>query len=64
MANTNNRRYRKPKPYRVSASKKTNPDKAPFRIIPLGGMREIGKNCTLIECNDEILIIDCGLAFP
>lgn len=38
--------------------------KAPFRIIPLGGMKEIGKNCTLIECNDEILIIDCGLAFP
>ena len=36
----------------------------PFRIIPLGGMKEIGKNCTLIECNDEILIIDCGLAFP
>ena len=64
MANTNNKRYRKPKPYRVSASKKVNNDKAPFRIIPLGGMREIGKNCTLIECNDEILIIDCGLAFP
>ncbi|MBQ6500803.1 MAG: ribonuclease J [Mogibacterium sp.] len=36
----------------------------PFRIIPLGGMKEIGKNCTLIECNDEILIIDCGFAFP
>ena len=42
----------------------TNSGKAPFRIIPLGGMKEIGKNCTLIECNDEILIIDCGLAFP
>ena len=65
MADTNNKRYKKPKPYRVSASKKkANAEKAPFRIIPLGGMREIGKNCTLIECNDEILIIDCGLAFP
>ena len=64
MANTNNKRYKKPKPYRVSASKKANKEKAPFRIIPLGGMKEIGKNCTLIECNDEILIIDCGLAFP
>jgi ribonuclease J len=42
----------------------TGKEKAPFRIIPLGGMKEIGKNCTLIECNDEILIIDCGLAFP
>ena len=64
MADTKNKRYTKPKPYRVSASKKATAEKAPFRIIPLGGMREIGKNCTLIECNDEILIIDCGLAFP
>ena len=36
----------------------------PYRIIPLGGMKEIGKNCTLIECRDEILIVDCGFAFP
>ena len=36
----------------------------PYRVIPLGGMKEIGKNCTLIECCGEILIIDCGLAFP
>ena len=36
----------------------------PYRVIPLGGMKEIGKNCTLIECRDEILIVDCGFAFP
>lgn len=36
----------------------------PFKIIPLGGLGEIGKNCTLIECDDEILMIDCGFAFP
>lgn len=57
----------KPK-VKVKAAAKSAPKakagKAPFRIIPLGGMKEIGKNCTLIECNDEILIIDCGLAFP
>lgn len=47
---------------KTAAKKKTIP--APFRIIPLGGLKEIGKNCTLIECNDEILIIDCGFAFP
>lgn len=62
--NTNNKRYKKPKPYRVNASKKKNKDTVPFRVIPLGGLKEIGKNCTLIECNNEILIIDCGLAFP
>ncbi len=34
------------------------------KIIPLGGLDQIGQNMTLIECEDEILIIDCGLAFP
>lgn len=35
-----------------------------IKIIPLGGLGEIGKNITIIEYNNEILIIDCGLAFP
>ena len=34
------------------------------KIIPLGGLDQIGQNMTLIECDDEIVIVDCGLAFP
>lgn len=34
------------------------------RIIPLGGMGEIGKNMTLLESDGAILVLDCGLAFP
>jgi ribonuclease J len=35
-----------------------------LRVIPMGGVAEIGKNMTLIEQDGEILIIDCGLMFP
>ncbi|MGN0666021.1 MAG: ribonuclease J [Huintestinicola sp.] len=38
--------------------------RTPVKIIPLGGLNEIGKNMTLIECANDIFIIDCGLAFP
>ena len=38
--------------------------KTPVKIIPLGGLGEIGKNMTVIECANDMFIIDCGLAFP
>ncbi len=36
----------------------------PIKISFLGGLNEIGKNITLFECNDDIIILDCGMAFP
>ena len=37
---------------------------AKLKVIPLGGLQEIGKNITAFEINDEIIVVDCGLAFP
>lgn len=38
--------------------------KAKLKIIPLGGLDEIGKNMTVIEYGNDMMIIDCGMAFP
>ncbi len=41
------------------------PDTAPvLSIIPLGGIGEIGMNSTVLECGDDIIVIDAGLMFP
>ena len=42
----------------------TNQIKGNLRIIPLGGLGEIGKNLTVFESDKEIIIVDCGVAFP
>ncbi len=39
-------------------------DKGKLRVIPLGGLNEIGKNMTVLEYGEDIIIIDCGLGFP
>jgi len=47
--------------------KRKNPDEvrtAPVKITALGGVGEIGKNLYVIECANDMFIIDCGLAFP
>ena len=35
-----------------------------LKIIPLGGLNEIGKNMTVYEYGGEIIVVDCGMAFP
>ena len=37
---------------------------SPLKIIPLGGLEQIGMNITAFESEDSIIIVDCGLAFP
>ena len=39
-------------------------NKTKLKIIPLGGLNEIGKNITAFEYGGDILVLDCGLAFP
>ena len=39
-------------------------EKSKLRIIPLGGLNEIGKNITVLEYANDIIVVDCGLAFP
>ena len=47
-----------------SSKKKSAADNSPLKIIFLGGLNEVGKNMTLYEYKDEIIIVDCGLSFP
>jgi len=37
---------------------------APVRIVPLGGLGEIGMNCMAVECDGRIAVVDCGILFP
>ena len=45
-------------------SRQSRQKRTPVRIIPLGGLNEIGKNMTVFECCNDMFILDCGLAFP
>ena len=44
------------------AQEKSNPDA--LRLVPLGGLEEVGRNCSFLEYKNEIVVIDVGLQFP
>jgi len=48
----------------LRTERKTELASKKLKIIPLGGVGEIGKNMTVVEYGSDIIIIDCGLAFP
>lgn len=48
----------------MKKEKETNPVSSRLKIIPLGGLEQIGMNITAFEYEDSIVVVDCGLSFP
>uniref|UniRef100_UPI003FF0AFE6 hypothetical protein n=1 Tax=Agathobacter sp. TaxID=2021311 RepID=UPI003FF0AFE6 len=44
--------------------KKQEKQHSKLKIIPLGGLEQIGMNITAFEYEDSIIVVDCGLSFP
>lgn len=44
--------------------RRTKKNNTPINITFLGGLNEVGKNMTLYECQGDMILVDCGLAFP
>lgn len=61
---TKNERIKKSEQRGVILSKKVKTGNEKVRIIPLGGLEQIGMNITAFETDDSIIVVDCGLAFP
>ena len=63
--NTNNLKNKKSN--KTNKTNKNNASifkKSKLKIIPLGGLHEVGKNITVFEYENEIIVVDCGLSFP
>ncbi len=48
----------------AGSKRKANANQPTVRIIPLGGIGEVGKNMTVIEYENDIIVVDCGMTFP
>ena len=65
VENVNNQEERENKEELNSdKQKKVNKNKKLFKVIPLGGLEQIGMNITAFEYENSIIIVDCGIAFP
>ena len=60
----NNYKSNSKKNYYNKAKNQVSQNKPPVRIAFLGGLNEIGKNMTLFECMGDMVLLDCGMAFP
>ena len=60
----NNYKSNSKKNYYNKAKNQESQNKPPVRIAFLGGLNEIGKNMTLFECMGDMVLLDCGMAFP
>ena len=56
--------YRKQNGYQPKYQQYVKNENRSLKITFLGGLNEIGKNITLFECNDDMFLLDCGMAFP
>ena len=49
---------------KIGAKRQYNKSAKAVKVVFLGGLNQIGKNITAFECNNEIIIVDCGMSFP
>ena len=61
---TNSKKNKASSPKRRAKTERVKKPNPSVKIISLGGLNEIGKNITLFECENDIIVVDCGIGFP